>query len=328
VSVAKAEAAIDGWVDRFDPAALRRTEVGSRDRHLDVISKGDGSGLAYVEGTLYADDAAALNQRVGQLARGVCENDPRTIDQRRADALGAVAAGADRLGCACGDPQCAAADSAAPGATVVHVIAEERSLADDTPVQLDGEEPARPGLSKPLREMTIAEALAPDPLTGPPRTNPAVVIGGGIMPAPLLAAKVVSKATIRPLIHPGDAPPESHYVPSPKLADFVRCRDMTCRFPGCDEPGIAATWTIRSRIRRGRPVRRIWGACVENTTCSRRFGVGWLGSCPTAPSSGLRPVGRSTRPILVAGCCFHPCASPPRPSAHRRMRQASTLAVA
>ncbi|HYP96312.1 MAG TPA: DUF222 domain-containing protein [Mycobacterium sp.] len=237
LSVARAQAAIDGWVDRFDPAALRRTEVGSRDRHLDVIPKGDGSGLAYVEGTLYADDAAALNQRVAQLARGVCENDPRTIDQRRADALGAVAAGADRLGCACGDPQCAAADSAAPGATVVHVIAEERSLADDTPVQLDGEEPARPGLSKPLREMTIAEALAPDPLTGPPRTNPAVVIGGGIMPAPLLAAKVVSKATIRPLIHPGDAPPESHYVPSPKLADFVRCRDVTCRFPGCDEPG-------------------------------------------------------------------------------------------
>ena len=104
MSVAKAEAAIDGWVDRFDPAALRRTEVGSRDRHLDVIPKGDGSGLAYVEGTLYADDAAALNQRVGQLARGVCENDPRTIDQRRADALGAVAAGADQLGCACGDP--------------------------------------------------------------------------------------------------------------------------------------------------------------------------------------------------------------------------------
>ena len=207
LSVARAQAAIDGWVDRFDPAALRRTEVGSRDRHLDVISKGDGSGLAYVEGTLYADDAAALNQRVGQLARGVCENDPRTIDQRRADALGAVAAGADRLGCACGDPECAAADSAAPGATVVHVIAEERSLADDTPVQLDGEELARPGLSKPLREMTIAEALAPDPLTGPPRTNPAVVIGGGIMPAPLLAAKVVSKATIRPLIHPGDRRP-------------------------------------------------------------------------------------------------------------------------
>ena len=63
-----------------------------------------------------------------------------------------------------------------------------------------------------------------------------MVIGGGIMPAPLLAAKVANTATIRPLVHPGDAPPEPRYVPSGKLADFVRCRDLTCRFPGCDEP--------------------------------------------------------------------------------------------
>src|SRR5712672_2341274 len=35
LSVAKAEAAIDWWVDRFDPGALRRTELSSRGRHLD-----------------------------------------------------------------------------------------------------------------------------------------------------------------------------------------------------------------------------------------------------------------------------------------------------
>jgi hypothetical protein len=236
LSVAKAETAIDGWVDRFDPAALRRTEIGSRDRHLDVEPKGDGTGLSYIEGKLYAHDAAALNQRVTELACGVCENDPRTIDQRRADAMGALAAGADRLACACGGPECRAANIAVPSATVVHVIAEERSLADDTPVQLDGEEPPRTGPDKPLREMTIAEALAPDPTNGPAHSNPAVVIGGGIMPAPLLAAKVATTATIQPLIHPGDAPPEPRYVPSRQLADFVRCRDLTCRFPGCDEP--------------------------------------------------------------------------------------------
>ena len=46
LSVAKAEAAIDCWVDRFDPAALRRTEIGSRGRHLDVIPKEDGRGGA------------------------------------------------------------------------------------------------------------------------------------------------------------------------------------------------------------------------------------------------------------------------------------------
>jgi hypothetical protein len=92
------------------------------------------------------------------------------------------------------------------------------------------------GPDKPLREMTIAEALAPEPASGLARTNPAAVIGGAIMPAPLLAAKVAGTATIRRLIHPGDALPERRYVPSRKLADFVRCRDMTCRFPGCDEP--------------------------------------------------------------------------------------------
>jgi len=52
-----------------------------------------------------------------------------------------------------------------------------------------------------------------------------VVIGGGIMPAPLLAAKVVGKARIRPLIHPGDGPPESRYVPSRTLADLTFPRD-------------------------------------------------------------------------------------------------------
>jgi hypothetical protein len=236
LSVAKAEAAIDAWVDQVDPGALRRTESSSRGRHFDVVPSDDGSGLDCVEGKLYGHYGAALNELLLELARGVCENDPRTIDQRRSDAMGALATRADRLACECGDPECAAAAKPAPGATVVHVIAEERSLADDTPVQLDGEEPPRPGPDKPLREQTIAEALAPEPTSGTACTNPAVVIGGGIMPAPLLAAKLANTATIRPLIHPGDAPPEPRYTPSRKLADFVRCRDMTCRFPGCDEP--------------------------------------------------------------------------------------------
>ncbi|WP_172828933.1 HNH endonuclease signature motif containing protein, partial [Mycobacterium sp. 1164966.3] len=28
------------------------------------------------------------------------------------------------------------------------------------------------------------------------------------------------------------------YVPSKALADFVRCRDLTCRWPGCDVPAM------------------------------------------------------------------------------------------
>ena len=61
-------------------------------------------------------------------------------------------------------------------------------------------------------------------------------MGRGLLPAPLLAATVASTAKIVPIIHPGDTPAEPRYIPSAVLATFVRCRDMTCRFPGCDEP--------------------------------------------------------------------------------------------
>ena len=33
-----------------------------------------------------------------------------------------------------------------------------------------------------------------------------------------------------------DSPPEPRYTPVTGVAEFVRCRDLTCRFPGCDEP--------------------------------------------------------------------------------------------
>jgi len=40
------------------------------------------------------------------------------------------------------------------------------------------------------------------------------------------------------LVHPADASPEPGYVPSKALADFVRCRNVTCRWPGCDRPAF------------------------------------------------------------------------------------------
>jgi hypothetical protein len=267
LSGAKTETAIDYWVDRYDPGALRRSESKSRDRHVDVVPAEDGSGLASIEGILYAHDGAVLDQRLAALAATVCENDPRTRDQRRSDALAALAAlgaGADRLTCGCGADDCPAGGQGVPRTDVViHLIAEHDSLTDDTPAQFDGDEAAGPGTDepdtltddsaaqgeraepqpvdeKPLRERTIGEALAPrqEPPGGPAAAAPAAIIGGSIIPAPLLAAKLAMTATIRPLIHPGDAPPEPRYIPSAKLADFVRCRDMTCRFPGCDEPAV------------------------------------------------------------------------------------------
>ena len=168
------------------------------------------------------------------MAGAVCEADPRTLEQRRADALGALGHGADRLSCGCTNPDCAAA-GAAPSTVVVHVVAGEDSLTDDTPAQLDGQ--AAPGpTAEQLRQMTLREALTPPPPTGPAKTPPAALMGGALLPAPLLAAKIAVTAKIVPIVHPGNKPPERRYLPTAVLAWFIRCRDMTCRFPGCDEP--------------------------------------------------------------------------------------------
>ncbi len=232
LSAAKVEAAIDYWVDRYDPYALRRMERRARGRHVDWVWS-DGRGASTIEAVLFDHDAATLDKRLEAMARAVCDADGRTLDQRRADALGALGAGADRLACGCGDDDCPAAGRQ-PSAVVINVIAEEDTLSDDTPVALDGVNPDRP--TKPVREMTVREALTPLPPTGPAHTNPAVMIGGPVIPAPLLAAKLAQHARIRRVIHPGDSPPEPRYRPTLTLDRFVRCRDMTCRFPGCDQP--------------------------------------------------------------------------------------------
>jgi len=94
--------------------------------------------------------------------------------------------------------QSARGENAAPSAAVVHVIAEERSLADDTPVQLDGETPRGPDVQALARD-DARRGVGTHRRERRGQTNPAVVNGGGIMPAPLLAAKVANTATVRPL---------------------------------------------------------------------------------------------------------------------------------
>jgi hypothetical protein len=69
-----------------------------------------------------------LDKALDGLAATVCEHDPRSRAQRRADALGALAAGRIRLGCRCGRPDCAAGKRPAAAPVVIHVIAEQTTL--------------------------------------------------------------------------------------------------------------------------------------------------------------------------------------------------------
>jgi hypothetical protein len=86
---------------------------------------------------------------------------------------------------------------------------------------------------KPLRELTLTEALTDTDPGEPAATSPGVMLGGPVLAGPIIR-RLALQAVIRRIIHPGDRPPEPRYTPSRALADFVRCRDLTCRFPGCD----------------------------------------------------------------------------------------------
>ncbi|MEU0497270.1 HNH endonuclease signature motif containing protein [Mycobacterium sp. NPDC006124] len=102
----------------------------------------------------------------------------------------------------------------------------------DERAALDGDHP--PLFDKPLRDLTLTEALTPTPGTLA-NLRPAALMGGQFLPG-AIACRATIGATITPIMHPGQASPENRCRPSKKLADFIRCRDMTCRFPGCRAP--------------------------------------------------------------------------------------------
>ena len=126
----KLEQAVDAAVERHDPAAVRRTRTALRGRNFTIGDPDDTSGTTSVWGRLSTPDAALLDQAIKALAHSVCEDDPRTLAQRRADAIGALAAHATRLACECGDPACptGTGPDAVAARFVIHILAQADAL--------------------------------------------------------------------------------------------------------------------------------------------------------------------------------------------------------
>ncbi|QEN16687.1 DUF222 domain-containing protein [Mycolicibacterium sp. ELW1] len=216
LSTLKLQRAIDSWVDRYDPGAVRQVRSRSRERDV-VITVDAGAGTADIYGRLSATDGEIVRRRLTRIAYSVCEDDPRTIAQRRADAMGVLGAGGDRLACLCGNPDCpAAGEDDRAACVVVHVLADADVIDAEPDPGMHGEKP--------------------DTDPEPRRAASAVLTGNrGIVPAPLLAELVRAGAAVRHLRRPKDEP-EPQYRPSTALDEWVRLRDMTCRFPNCDVP--------------------------------------------------------------------------------------------
>jgi hypothetical protein len=187
---------IDMWVEKFDPTGVREPRPVRDDRYVEVGPISPG--MAGIWAKLPMVDGIAFDTRLDEISATVCRDDPRTAAQRRADAMTAMAAGQAQLECGCGAETCLASAPHAPlSQVVIEVIAEQASL---------------DGMSE----------------------NPGYMPGFGAVPAPMLR-EMAAAAQLKPVPLPSSHC-EAGYRPSAALAKFVRCRDLTCRFPGCDAP--------------------------------------------------------------------------------------------
>ena len=188
---------VDWRVRALDPAAERVARGSDEGRHVEIGPSQDG--VAQFWGAVRAADAAVLDRRLDQLAGSVCREDSRTKRQRRADALAALAAGQDSMMCDCGSADCPAADAGAAAAQVViHVLAEQATVSGES-------------------------------------ATPGYLPGFGALPAETVR-DLATRARVRPLEPADKFTAEPQYRPSTALAEFVRARDLCCRFPGCDVP--------------------------------------------------------------------------------------------
>ncbi len=287
--------AVDAAVRVADPDAARERRVAAEDdRHIGISARDNG--MAEIYGTVAAAAATGFDRRLSELAKHVCAADPRTLDQRRADALAALTEGR-QLTCACGQSGCPtrteAAETdgeAAPPQVVINVVASEQTLSGDS---------AQPGYLE----------------------------GYGVIDAEQVRELAVA-ASVRLADGQVSAGASLQYQPSAALERFVRCRDLTCRFPGCSRRATHCDLDHTIPFNHARP--EVGGLTVaSNLKClcrkhhrAKTFG-GWQDEqLPDGTVIWTSPAGQTYRTSPAGADLFPQLRTPPcmSPSPKQRSR--------
>ncbi|WP_460724718.1 HNH endonuclease signature motif containing protein [Nocardia heshunensis] len=203
-----------------DPAGqAARRKAAEADRYVSITAHDDGT--AMLDAVLPAAGGQAVYERLREMASGqCCGKDPRTVAQRRADALVALADGTGRLVCQCG--------------------------LDDCPRAVVGETPL-------ARKALVQVGVSAETLAGL-QDNPALLAGLGAID-PDLARQVARHARFEVIT---DTTPvaaqtnsdnsELRYRPGARTARQARAIDGICRAPGCHIPAAASDLDHQDRF--------------------------------------------------------------------------------
>ncbi|MFZ0122111.1 MAG: DUF222 domain-containing protein [Pseudonocardiaceae bacterium] len=245
-TLSQLRAALARAVLAIDPdGAAARYRERRKDRR--VVVSPDGDGMASLWALLSAPDATAAYQRLCQLARGLGADDPRGMDARRADLLvdlltGRRCAATDDCPDDC-DGDCHDTPTTDAG-VVVEATNAEPAGGDPAPSQAAAHccgvtHGGAAGPGKPLVSVIVPITM----LLGLDE-QPGELVGYGPIPAPL-AREIAAEGTWRRLLtDPASGTLLDHgrttYTPPVGLADFVRARDVYCRFPSCQQRATTA----------------------------------------------------------------------------------------
>ncbi|MFE3001361.1 DUF222 domain-containing protein [Nocardia sp. NPDC059246] len=244
------------WVTRLDPEGeTRRREEREQDRDVRIRAVQDG--MAVFDGLLPAAGAQALAMRLREMSLQVCEADPRTMSQRRTDALVALADGSGRLRCGCGRGlDCPKADApTTPRRPLIQVGVSAETLLGlrDDPAFLAGYGPVDGALARTLAEHArfqvipeyfpneaVQETNATDG-AAPQRAEPAGAPGPRTSRRPESRTNTVRQAPWERAMTALDSKPVAVRAFSSAPPREVRAVDGLCRFPGCTMPAAETT---------------------------------------------------------------------------------------